>query len=248
MTIKNIVVLTYCVLFALGISVGMSDAKIDPEKIIGIWLLDEEEGNTAIDSSENGYDGTITNSGWVDGKVDDALEIKRGGTVTIPFGKAVMIDKVSFILWIQFTDIAAQQNYFSLWDQSNNRYVPYKEIPNTLRSWSNNWNVSSGLVVKAGTWYHVANTYDGNMVKIYVDGEEKVAQAVPKFQLQDQNQTAWLGTDQGAGFQSACIMDEVGLFNDALSKEEIQNIMENGIYHTAYAVEPSDKLPMLWGN
>ncbi|MCY4401288.1 MAG: hypothetical protein OXD54_01815 [Candidatus Poribacteria bacterium] len=248
MYIKLTVILTtLCILLTFGIFVSVSNAKIDPEKIIGIWLLDEGEGNTATDSSENGYDGNISNSGWVNGKVDDALEIKRGGTVTIPFGKAVMIDKVSFILWIQFTDIAAQQNYFSLWDQSNNRYVPYKEIPNTLRSWSNSWNVSSGLVVKAGTWYHVANTYDGNMVKIYVDGEEKVAQAVPKFQLQDQNQTAWLGTDQGAGFQSACIMDEVGLFNDALSKDEIQGIMENGIYHTAYAVEPSDKLSTVWG-
>ena len=42
-------------------------------------------------------------------------------------------------------------------------------------------------------------------------------------------------------------MDEVGLFNDALSKEDIQNIMENGIHQTALAVEPSDKLPVLWG-
>ncbi len=244
---KYSVIMAVCLLFVFGIFASLCEAKIDPERIIGIWLLDEGEGNVVKDASENGYDGTITNSDWVDGQFDGALDINRGGTVTIPFGKAVMIDKVSFILWIRFTDIAAQQNYFSIWDQSNNRYVPYKEIPNTLRSWSNSWNVTSGVVVKANTWYHVANTYDGNMVKIYIDGEEKVAQAVPKFQLQAQNQTAWLGTDQGAGFQSACIMDEVGLFNDALSKDEIQGIMENGMFHTAYAVEPSDKLPMLWG-
>ena len=154
---------------------------------------------------------------------------------------------MSFILWIQFTNLAEQQNYFSIHDQSGNRYVPYKEIPNVLRSWSNNWNVSSGVVVKAGTWYHVANTYDGTTAKIYVDGEEKISQAVPKFQLAENNQTAWLATDKGASFKSACIMDEVGLFNDALSKEEIQGIMDNGIHHTAFAVQPSDKLPVLWG-
>ena len=42
-------------------------------------------------------------------------------------------------------------------------------------------------------------------------------------------------------------MDEVGLFNDALTEEEVQNIMKHGIYQAAYAVEPSDKLAVLWG-
>ncbi len=217
------VIITFlCAILALGVFVGYNDAQINPEKIVGIWLLDEGKGDVAEDASGNGYDGTITQSDWVDGKVDGALDIKRGGTVTIPFGKGVVTDKMSFILWIQFTNLAEQQNYFSIHDQSNNRYVPYKESPNVLRSWSNNWNVSSGVTVKAGTWYHVANTYDGTTAKIYVNGEEKVSQPVPKFQLQDQDQTAWLATDKGASFKSACIMDEVGLFNDALSKEEIR--------------------------
>ena len=82
---------------------------------------------------------------------------------------------------------------------------------------------------------------------IYINGEEEVSQKVPKFALQDQDQTAWLATDRGTGFQSACIMDEVGLFNEALTADEIQGIMNDGIFHTAFAVEPSDKLPILWG-
>lgn len=235
------------VILTMGLFIGYSDAKINPERIVGIWLLDEGNGNTIEDSSENGNKGNATNSNWVDGKVDGALSIKKGGTVTIPIGKGTIRDKMSFILWLQFTDIGGQQNYFSIWDQSGNRYVPYKDGGNTLRSWTNNWNISSGVVVKAGTWYHVANVYDGNTAKIYVDGEEKVSQGVPKFQLLDQDQTAWLATDRGTGFLSATIMDEVGLFNNALSEEEIQTIMEDGIYHTAYAVEPSEKLPVVWG-
>ena len=166
-----------CVILTIGIFISYSDAEIDPEKIVGIWLLDEDKGEKVEDVSGNGYDGTITQSDWVKGKVDGALDIKRGGTVKIPFGQGVITDKMSFILWIQFTNLAEQQNYFSIHDQSNNRYVPYKEGANTLRFWSNKWNVSSGVVVKAGTWYHVANVYDGNTAKIYVDGEEKISQA-----------------------------------------------------------------------
>ena len=236
-----------CAMLALSLAVNYSQAEIDPDKIVGVWLLDEGKGDTAKDASENGRKGTITNSKWVDGKVDGALEIKKGGTVTIPLGKGIIEDKVTFTLWINFTDIGGQQNYFSIWDQSNNRYVPYKEGANVLRSWTNTWNVTSGVAVKAGTWYHVANVYDGETCKIYVDGEEKVSQKVPKFQLQDQDQTAWLATDKGVGFLSATIMDEVGLFNDGLTEDEVKGIMNDGILFTAFAVDPSDKLPVVWG-
>ena len=236
-----------CAMFALSLIVGYSQAEIDPDRIVGIWLLDEGKGDVAEDASGNGRKGEITNSKWEKGKVNGALEIKKGGTVTIPLGKGIIEDKVTFILWINFTDIAGQQNYFSIWDQSNNRYVPYKEGTNTLRSWTNTWNVTSGVTVKAGTWYHVANVYDGETCKIYINGEEKVSQKVPKFQLQDQDQTAWLATDKGVGFLSATIMDEVGIFNDGLTEDEVQDIMNDGIEFTAFAVEPSDKLPVLWG-
>ncbi len=236
-----------CAMFALGLVVGYSQAEIDPDKIVGIWLLDEGKGDVAEDASENGRKGTITQSNWENGKFDGALEIKKGGTVTIPLGKGIIQDKVSFVLWLNFTDIAGQQNYFSIWDQSNNRYVPYKEGPNILRSWTNTWNVSSGVTVKADKWYHVANVYDGETCSIYINGKAEVSQKVPKFQLQDQEQTAWLATDKGTNFLSAVIMDEVGLFNDGLTEDEIQRIMNDGIFHTAFAVEPSDKLPLLWG-
>ena len=236
-----------CAMLALGLVVGYSQAEIDPDKIVGIWLLDEGNGDVAKDASENGRKGTITQGNWEDGKFDGALEIKKGGTVTIPLGTGIIEDKVSFVLWLNFTDIAGQQNYFSIWDQSNNRYVPYKEGPNVLRSWTNTWNVTSGVTVKADTWYHVANVYDGETCSIYVNGKAEVSQKVPKFQLHDQEQTAWLATDRGTGFFSAVIMDEVGLFNDGLTEDEVQGIMNDGIFHTAFAVEPSDKLPLLWG-
>ena len=49
------------------------------------------------------------------------------------------------------------------------------------------------------------------------------------------------------GNWSAVIMDDVGIFNDGLTEDEVQGIMNDGIYHTAYAVEPLDKLSVLWG-
>ena len=162
-----------CAMLGLCLTVSTGDAAIDPERIVGIWLLDEGKGDVAEDASENGRKGTITQGQWEDGQFDGALEIKKGGTVTIPLGQGTIEDKVSFILWLQFTDIGGQQNHFSIWDQSNNRYVPYKNGGNVLRSWTNTWDVATNVTVKEG-------------------------------------------------------------------------IMNDGIHHTAFAVEPSGKLPMLW--
>ncbi len=243
MTIKIIL----SVMLTLVIGISYSNAKIDPDRIVGIWLLDEGAGNVTEDASENGYHGTITEGQWTDGKFRSALEIKQGGTVGIPLDKGTISDRLSFTAWLQFTNIGGQQNYFSIWDDSNFRYVPYKTNGHLLRTWTNTWDISSEVTVKAGTWYHVANVYDGKTASIYINGEEKVSQDVPWFQLQDEPQKAWLATDKGIGFLSSCIFDEVGLFKDALTKDEIQGIMNEGIWFTAFSVEPSGKLPVLWG-
>ena len=114
-------------------------------------------GDDAKDSGPNKYDGTLTGGKWIEGKFGDAIEFKKGDTVTIPLGKGSMRNKASVIMWLLFTDVSAQQNYFSVWDQRNNRHVPYKDGGNMLRCWSNTWNVPSGVTVKEDKWYHVAN-------------------------------------------------------------------------------------------
>ena len=43
---------------------GLSDAKINPESIVGIWLFDEGKGDAAADSSGNGNDGEINGATW----------------------------------------------------------------------------------------------------------------------------------------------------------------------------------------
>ena len=47
-------VITYfCAMLALGMFINVCDAQIDPEKIVGIWLLDEGKGNEVGDVSGN---------------------------------------------------------------------------------------------------------------------------------------------------------------------------------------------------
>ena len=54
---------------------GISDAKVDLNTAVGMWLFDEGSGNIAKDSSGNGNDGQLTNGPkWVQGRFVRALE------------------------------------------------------------------------------------------------------------------------------------------------------------------------------
>jgi len=203
-----------------------SNAQIDPEFIVGIWTLDGGE-DVAIDSSENGRDGDIQNAEWDEGKFGQALSFEKGDTVVVPLGEGVITDQVSIILWLKFLVLNGQQNYFSIWDNSDNRYVPYKTSANELHFWSNSWDVASGVIVEKNTWYHVANVYDGKTVSIYVDGELKVSQA-GAFSLNNNQQSSWFATDKG-GWLSNCMEDDIGIFSTGLTEGQVNNIMEHGV-------------------
>ena len=54
---------------------GQSYAQIDPETVLGIWLLDEGKGDITEDASGNGNDGTLMGApNWVAGKFGKALD------------------------------------------------------------------------------------------------------------------------------------------------------------------------------
>lgn len=253
MKIFQVILLSTCVLDLTGFGMMFVEcsqaAGIDPATIVGVWSLDDSKGGVVKDSSKNGYDGQVRGTKEDEGKFGKALNFVKGDTVTINLGKGTIRDKVSIILWLKFNDITDQQNYFSIWDQSDHRYVPYKTSANELHFWSNNWDVPSGVFVSAKTWCHVANIYDGKEVKIYVNGELKVSWSASGFSLTDQQQTAWLATDKGVGFLSACTVDDVGLFNEALTENDVKNIMKDGIARALgfVAVGSTGKLPAVWG-
>ena len=60
------------------IGLRLSDAAIDPQIIVGIWLFDEGKGDVAQDASPNGYDGQINGAKWDKGQFNQALSFSKG--------------------------------------------------------------------------------------------------------------------------------------------------------------------------
>ena len=207
---------------------GLVRAAIDPDLVVGAWLLNDGDGVDVVDISANGRIGQLQGGDWVDGEFDGAIEFAKGDTVEIPLPAESIQDKLTVMMWVQFTDIAGQQNYFAIWDGGDQRIVPYKTDGQILHLWSNSWNVPSGFLVDENTWYHVANVLDGSNVRIYVDGQLQVEQAAAGMSLGAGAQSAWIATDKG-GWHTACIVDDVLLLNDAIDAKTVSDAMANGV-------------------
>jgi hypothetical protein len=94
--------------------------------------------------------------------------------------------------------------------------------------------------VEIDQWYNIMGVYDGSKVKVYVNGEEvasedhpdKIFAGVGPITIGDDN----FGSDPN--FHFVGVIDEVAVYNRALSRSEIEQKM---------ALEPEGKLATTWG-
>jgi len=98
----------------------------------------------------------------------------------------------------------------------------------TIGMWGvNNGDVWSPTPFSTGRWYHVAATYDGSTVCLYLDGKldvsKKVALATPPSHLFLAR--VWGDYPDRTRFQGA--VDEVMLYDRALSAEEIKQAYDS---------------------
>jgi PKD repeat protein len=89
--------------------------------------------------------------------------------------------------------------------------------------------VFSTTVIQVGQFYHVALTYDGSVVKLYVNGNLE-GQETANFPLNYAARPLFIGTTGEPIFDGKLngTVDEVGIYNRALSASEIRAIYDAG--------------------
>ena len=196
--------------------------------VVGYWSFDGFDGKTVVDDSGNKLDGTIAGNiptstvGMVknglafDGKTCIALgnnpkvNLKRMVTLAAwvkpdtftgypaifgkgyEFGGAYSISiREDGHLWFEIDDAEKRRSYFD-----------------------------SETALKIGTWAHVAATYDGTVMQMYINGELVGELEAPDLKIQasaEPLRIGWLGTH---GYFKG-MLDEVRLYDYALSQKEI---------------------------
>ncbi len=253
---------TMIVVFVLLIT-GMQ-AAAQEDALVLYFTFDENSGDTVEDRSGNGNDGEINGAEWVDGKFGSALQFDRTKKTFVLVADNPTLNpdmEISYMAWF-VSDSYGNSNgiiskYTGAGNQRSYNFRIHHTLPNALSTevTSNGaWqpgvsatDVHSTTILEDGQWHHGAITFKASdFLRMYVDGElvdESEANATEV--LFDNNTPMRIGTDLSDEDQRFFngIIDEVAVFNRALSQAEIQTAMKGDIL----AVNASGKLSTTWG-
>lgn len=237
---------------------GQSYAKIDPQTIVGMWLLDEGAGKDAGDSSENGHDGKVVGSEWVDGKFGKALEFNgKDDYVEVPDAENLdAIPQITVVTWARF-DQFPPQHYSPVGKEPVYRFIIGQDgtghfvVATGNNAWYSGGTVANGDGLKLGQWHHLAGTYDGTLVKFYIDGKfaGKGPQEISGDIVNNAAPFNMAKTIAGNVDYFEGIVDEVAVFSVALTDDDINSIATVGLEKAILgktAVSPAGKLSITW--
>ena len=240
-------VLTAIAAFACYINVAESQEYVT-DGLIGFWTMDKEDvqGNTVKDvSGENNHGEIGGDPTVVQGKIEEALQFDgEDDFVEIPdLGNEVA---VSVDLWAianqPFPDIRGLLSTFDppQWKAGS---VHFKFENNQIDILKNGGGRIQTPAVP-DEWYHVGYTCDTevNELKLYVDGEliDTVAAGAEPNNLTHLR----IGSEhEGRYFPG--ILDEVRLYNRALTEEEMKQNF--AVKSNSLAIHAAGKLAVTWG-
>jgi len=241
------------ILMVIGLLTAQSEAKIDPETVAGMWLFDEGSGKTVKDSSENGLDGEIQGkANWVEGKYRKALQFDGTGAnhIVVKHNEKLDLQKYTIALWMnidkptgKWQGVVVKQNprCYGMWLNPANAF-PYT----SFFSGGSDKNLTGKTPVGDGQWHHVVASYDAKFQRLYVDGKLD-AESARKDKIDTNTTDLTIGTPNPSNQNGVLgILDDILLCNDALSEDEINQIM-NGLEKLS-PVWSAGKLSVTWAS
>lgn len=220
-------------------SIGSSTAGGIPEPVAH-WSFDEQSGQTAHDQvgSNDGTLGADSNSGTDDPTWKTASECKVGGCLSFDGGDVVntslsYLANSSFTItsWLyQNNSPSNNQTWFSAGSVSGGNQTIVQRIyqNGTMRFafYGDDLDTSSGTY-NAGSWQHVAYTYDSNTRsrKVFVNNKlvgEDTANG-DFIGNSDISIGSWFSSEDWNG-----LIDEVKIYNTALTADQIAQDMNQG--------------------
>jgi hypothetical protein len=219
--------------------------KEDTDAVL-IMNFDEGSGTVAKDSSGNGNDGTIHGATWttgVSGKalsfdgVDDYVEIPHSDSLTI-------LRDITVEFWIKPNVIPDEGNYWNVlifWEKGENEdnnaaYSIHLGNEGRIRFWheygtgiNEEQETSNAYITSTEKFYHIVITRNcsSKQKQFYVDGALKETVSYINDGTGASNSLLYIGS-AGDSNSTNGIIDEVRIYNRALTESEIRALYEQG--------------------
>ena len=204
--------------------------------LVGWWQFDEDSGTSTADNSGNGDTGTLQNSPtWTTGKYSGALDFS-GTNQYVSVADANFLDLTngSVAAWIKRDTSGAWHSIVAKGGSNNNYDHNYGfEIRDTnVLLCAVGDGVSGGhaavlnttATISTGTWYHVACTWDGSTMRIYINGAESVNGSQSGLVPAANTSPLYIGQFGGNTDRFDGLIDDVRVYNRALSAQEVADL------------------------
>ncbi|MEM3616614.1 MAG: LamG-like jellyroll fold domain-containing protein [Candidatus Bathyarchaeia archaeon] len=207
--------------------------------LVGCWNFNEGTGLIAHDTSGNSNNGILVNSpSWINGQYGKALHFNGiDSYVEVPHSNSLVNSNFTIEAWIYLDEDIGNQEARIVSKQQDNLHEY------TLCIFGNGYEGSNGnqlvlsiangfTVVKLKSnnylskevWYHVAATHEGTLSKLYINGDLDASGATTTLVLSNTEVLTIgclkMGNHLNWFFKG--IIDEVKIYNRALSQSEIQ--------------------------
>src|SRR5262245_38854781 len=205
--------------------------------LVAAYGFNESSGTTVTDASGNNNTGTlgsgVTRS--TQGKFGSALVFNGSSVVTIPSATSLnLTTDMTLEAWVYPTVAQPTWPAVLVKEQTGNGWV-YALYANSDHSRpfmgvyiNGEQNLWGGTLLPLNTWSHLAATYDGSTERLYVNGVQ-VASRAQTGAIRTSTLPVRLGGDTLTGEYFRGRIDEVRIYNQALSPSEIQADMQTPV-------------------
>ena len=207
-----------------------------------LWHFDETTGLVAVDATTNHNDGTLFNyagddSQWIPSDYIGALDFNRAisNYVDVPHSASIganLANRFSVAVWIRSrVDLLANGATYRVLEKENTFFLLQGTGASggmNLLVKKNTANITAGIgeTLLANRWYHLAGTYDGTTIRMYLDGVLKtnvlVAAPIDTTTAPLRIGSDYVANNAGSRFDGA--IDEVGIWERPLSETEVQQL------------------------
>ncbi len=210
-----------------------------PPGLVAAYGFDEGSGTTVLDQSGTGNNGTISNATWAVGTGKFANALSFNGTnavVTIPDANSLdLTTGMTLEAWVK-PSVTGGGTWRTALLKENTNYYAYALYANTGTNFPSGNAVAAGVdhdirattALAANTWTHLAVTYDGTALTLYVNGTQ-AATALASGPIAATTGALKIGGNAIWGEWFNGLIDEVRVYNRALTIAQIQNDMAQSV-------------------
>ncbi|MDP2668789.1 MAG: LamG domain-containing protein [bacterium] len=212
--------------------------------LVGWWSFDGKDmaGVKAYDRSGQGNDGTLTNGpASAKGRIGQALNFD-GADDSISTNISSIYDingtsPITVSTWVKLTATAATVDFLNIVTVSetaspSSTYDKQLALNSTGKFVFHVWDGASKDAISDQAndmnWHHLVGIFDGSSSYLYVDGNKQTITAIPSSTFNFTNPRILIGGKTGLNQYFSGSIDDVRVYNRALSGDEIKRLYKIG--------------------